>query len=195
MKRYSQYDTAQLLSLIAKDDNGAFTEIYNRFWKKLFAIAFNRLHNITIAEDIVHDVFASLWANRSTASIASLENYLATATKYMVFAAIKRKMQEKVYTRSSAYTEPLFEISVESAVHYRRILDLVKTEVDKLPERCRLVFQFSRNKGMPVKQIARELNISPKTVENQLTKAIKQLKLVTKTFLHVLATLSCCLLF
>ncbi len=193
MRKYSQYDTAQLLSFIAQDDNGAFTEIYNRFWKKLFAIAYNRLHEVGAAEDIVHDVFASLWVNRHKAEIASLENYLATATKYMVFAAIKRKMQEQVYSRSSAYSGPLFEIPAESAVHYRRILEIIKTEVEKLPERCRLVFQYSRNKGMPVKQIARELNISPKTVENQLTKALKHLKQVTKTFLYIVAPLFCCL--
>lgn len=195
VKKYSQYDTAQLLSLIAKDDNGAFTEIYNRFWKKLFAIAFNRLREVSTAEDIVHDVFAGLWANRHKAAIDSLENYLATATKYMVFAAIKRKMEEKVFTRSSSYSEPLFEIPVESAVHYRRILEIIKTEVDRLPERCRLVFQYSRDKGMPVKQIASELHISPKTVENQLTKAIKQLRLVTKTFLHMLAPFFCSFFF
>jgi RNA polymerase sigma-70 factor (family 1) len=195
VKNYSLYDTTQLLSLIADNDNGAFTEIYNRFWKKLFAIAYNRLREVSTAEDIVHDVFASLWANRQNAAILSLENYLATATKYMVFAAIKRRMQEKVYTRASAYTEPLFEIPVESAVHYRRILEIIKTEVDRLPERCRLVFQYSRDKGMPVKQIARELNISPKTVENQLTKAIRQLRLVTKTFLHMLAPFFCSFFF
>lgn len=195
MKNYSLYDTTQLLSLIAENDNGAFTEIYNRFWKKLFAIAYNRLREVSTAEDIVHDVFASLWANRQNVDILSLENYLATATKYMVFAAIKRRMQEKVYTRASAYTEPLFEIPVESAVHYRRILEIIKTEVDRLPERCKLVFQYSRDKGMPVKQIARELNISPKTVENQLTKAIRQLRLVTKTFLHLLAPFFCSFFF
>ena len=64
MKEYQLYNNQMLLDLLAESDEVAFTELYNRFWKKLFAIAYNRLNEVQAAEDIVHDVFASLWANR-----------------------------------------------------------------------------------------------------------------------------------
>ena len=183
MKEYQLYDNKLLLDLLTKSDELAFTEIYNRFWQKLFAIAYNRLKEIQSAEDIVHDVFASLWASREKSGIEFLENYLATATKYMVLAKIKKNERERIYNASNQ--APVFEMPVETSLHYKRILEIVKKEVDKLPEKCRLIFKYSRNEGMPVKQIAKELSISPKTVENQLNKALKQLKLATRTFLSL----------
>ena len=92
MRDYSSYNNETLLELLAQGDEYAFTEIYERFHKVLFAIAYNRLNEIQEAEDIVHDVFASLWSNRTKVEVKSLENYLAVAAKYTVFAKIKRKV-------------------------------------------------------------------------------------------------------
>lgn len=183
MKEYQLYDNKMLLELLFKSDEPAFTELYNRFWQKLFAIAYNRLKEIEAAEDIVHDVFASLWANREKIEIESLDNYLATSAKYMVLAKIKKKERERIYNAS--HHVRVLEIPIETSLHYKRILEIVKNEVEKLPEKCRLIFKYSRNEGMPVKQIAKELHLSPKTVENQLNKAVKQLKLATRTFLSL----------
>lgn len=188
MKDYLLYDNLSLLELLSKNDESAFTELYNRFWKKLFTIAYNRLKEVEAAEDIVHDVFAGLWANREGLQIEFLENYLATATKYAVLAKIKKKELERIYKNCNTNTL-LFELPVETALHYKQIMEIIKHEVDKLPEKCRLIFKYSRNEGMPVKAIAKELQISPKTVENQLYKAVKQLKLATKSFLHFLISL------
>jgi RNA polymerase sigma-70 factor (ECF subfamily) len=184
MKEYHLYDNKCLLQLLCKSDESAFAELYNRFWQKLFAIAYNRLREIQSAEDIVHDVFASLWVNRKRIEIESLDNYLATAAKYMVLAKIKKKEQERIYYNTSRQTA-VIEFPIETSLHYKRILEIVKIEVEKLPEKCKLIFKYSRNEGIPVKQIAKELNISSKTVENQLNKALRQLKLATKTFLNL----------
>jgi RNA polymerase sigma-70 factor (ECF subfamily) len=184
MNDYLLYDNKLLLELLSKGDKSAFTEIYNRFWKKLFTVAYNRLKEVQTAEDIVHDVFTSLWVNRNKSEIESLDNYLATAAKYMVLAKIKKKERERIYNSTSHQT-PVIEFPVETTLHYKRILEIVKNEVEKLPEMCRLIFMYSRNEGMPVKQIAKELSISPKTVENQLNKALRQLKLAAKTFLNI----------
>ena len=180
MKEYQLYDNRILLELLSKGDESAFAEIYNRFWRKLFAISYNRLKSTEEAEDIVHDVFTSLWANRKKNNIESLDNYLATAAKYLVLAKIKKKERESIYNAISQQP-PVFEMTIEASLHYKRILEIVKSEVEKLPEKCRLIFTYSRNDGMSNKEIANELCISPKTVENQLNKAIKQLRLVVKS--------------
>jgi RNA polymerase sigma-70 factor (family 1) len=183
MKEYNLYDNKLLLDLLSKSDQLAFTEIYNRFWQKLFAIAYNRIKEIELAEDIVHDVFASLWANREKSNIELLENYLATATKYMVLDKITKKKRERDYN-NSLHPTPVIEFPIEASLHYKRILEFVKKEVDKLPEKCKLIFKCSRNEEMPVKQIAAELNLSAKTVENQINKALKHLKTATRTILY-----------
>jgi RNA polymerase sigma-70 factor (ECF subfamily) len=182
---YALLENTMLVELLCKDDENAFTELYNRYWQKLFAIAYNRLKEAETAEDIVHDVFAGLWANRGRIRIESLENYLATATKYLVLAKIKRKINERSFA-ASAGSAPVIEMTVESSVHYKQILELVYQEVETLPEKCRLIFKCSRNDGLTTKQIAGRLHLSPKTVENQLTKALNRLKPLGRTFFYCL---------
>jgi RNA polymerase sigma-70 factor (family 1) len=183
---YRQYETHALLQLIRKDDEQAFTELYNRYWQKLFGVAYNRLKEIQSAEDVVHDVFASFWAGRRQIEISKADQYFATAVKYAVFSRLKKKDRERDYQRSLAASPPSKEFPAETTLHYKRMLEIIRTEVEKLPERCRLVFQYSRNEGMAVKEIAEELNISPKTVENQLTKALKHLKVAIRSFFSFL---------
>ncbi len=188
MEKYRQYEDKELLCLVSQDDEAAFTELYNRFWKKLFVVAYNRFKELQQAEDIVHDVFASLWANRKKIEIEFVDNYLASAVKYMVLAKIKKIQRERMYNNTATPVQ-VYELPIETSLHYKRILEIVKTEVEKLPEKCRLIFKYSRDEGKPVKQIARELNLSPKTVENQLSKAIRHLRLATKNFLHSFFTI------
>ena len=185
MRNYESYTTDRLLEFLNKSDELAFTEIYERFWNRLFAISYNRLGEYDVAEDIVHDVFTSLWANRTKAEIASLENYLATATKYMVLLKIKKKQRERIY-KNTLKEVPIIDLPIEASLHYKKILEIVKVEIKKLPERCRLIFKYSRNDGMSVKDIAQQLDISPKTVENQVNKALTHLRLATRSFLSSL---------
>jgi len=186
LKTYTRYTPDELLDLIAQDNNAAFSELYERYWEKLFVIANNRLRDKSAAEDIVHDVFTALWANRHTAQIGILENYLAVAVKYAVLNKVKRDIREREKQSRSLAEAPLSECRIETALHFKSILERVKQEVEQLPAHCRMIFLFSREEGLPVKEIARRLDISPKTVENQLGKAIRQLKLATRSLLHSL---------
>ncbi len=180
---YKTYCDQELLALLARDDKQAFTELYDRFWKKLFVIAFNRLKEKESSEDTVHDVFVSLWAGRSHLRIEQLENYLATAAKYSVLVKIKKREKEKNFQEASVPALVHDESGIERSMHYKRILEIIETEVEHLPEKCRLIFRYSRQDGMPVKQIAKELHISPKTVENQLGKALRQIRLAVRSVL------------
>jgi RNA polymerase sigma-70 factor (family 1) len=185
MRDYETYENPQLLALLSQSDEKAFMAIYHRFWQKIFSIAHNRLQSCEEAEDIVHDVFFSLWQNRETSQIQELENYLAVATKYKVLARIKYRLREKQY-RATAHSAVVVEMPVENSLHYKRILILIKKEVAKLPEKCRIIFEYSRNQGMSVKQIAKVMHISPKTVENQLNKALRHLRTAVRGFLPLL---------
>lgn len=166
----------------ALDSETAFKEVYSMFWKKLFSIAYSKLNEKQEAEDVVHDVFVSLWINRDKIKIRSLEQYLATAVKYLVLTKLKKREHQRKYCRSVKYLTS-DEWLIENVVYNKQMLETVSSGIEALPEKCRLIFKCSRNEGMPVKQIAKQLNLSPKTVENQLGKALKHLKLVTKAFL------------
>lgn len=171
-----------MLGFLSANDEQAFTEIYNRYWKILYSIAYSRLGNSQFTEDIVHDVFASLWRNRAKLEINSLPNYLASAIKYMIFATIRKSAHEQHYRDS--LNDAGIGFDIENAVHNKCLLEFVHKEVETLPEKCRLIFKYSREKGMTNKQIAEELKITSKTVENQINKALHHLRVSMKKILQ-----------
>ena len=173
-----------LLILLKEDDERAFNEIYDRYWRILFTLAFSRLRNTYPAEDILHDIFASLWKNRKSADIRSLDHYLASSTRYMVFKVIRKNAQTHQYVQSNKSLIPQFEM--ENTLHNKFLLEFIAREVDGLPERCKMIFKYSREKGMTNREIALEMNITPKTVENQINKALHHLRFSMKKLLQFL---------
>lgn len=169
------YSDSELVVLLSKDNPRAFTLLYDRYWKMLFSIAYNRLKDIQVAEDIVHDVFMSLWHNRNTISPDALNPYLATAVKYMVLAQVRKKTYARQYEKLKGPAS-VTDIYIEDSIHYRRILNIIEEELNSLPEKCRLIFKCSREEGMSSKEIAERFQISPKTVDNQINKALRRLK-------------------
>ena len=178
MNAYQSYGDDALLNLLKEDDEGAFNEIYRRYWRILFGIASSRLRNIHLTEDIIHDAFASLWKNRKHIQINSLQHYLASATRYLVFKAIRKNTYEQQYIQSTDV--PQTEFRLENALHNKHMLEYVNREVDTLPERCRAIFKYSREMGMTNKEIALEMKITSKTVENQINKALHHLRFSLK---------------
>lgn len=183
MQLYASYSDSDLLRLMAGDNEAAFAELYKRFWDTLFAIAYNRLQSIQAAEDIVHDAFLSLWHNRQKIEAPSLRNYLATAVKYMVLARLRKIGSARKYEQSEKPVTTSW-VSPEHNLHFKNILEKVKQEINNLPEKCRLIFRYSRELGLTNQEIAERMHLSPKTVENQISKALRKLRKSLKSFLH-----------
>jgi len=177
MNSYESFSDAQLISHIKNGDQGAFTEIYRRFWDKVFAVAYHRLANQAEAEEVVQEVFLSLWKRRSNLQIKySLRTYLSAATKYQVinkqsrgyFHDSKKKSLEEIAEQGMDTTELWF-----SERELRQELD---KHINGLPLKCRLIFKMSREDYKSNAAIAEELNVSEKTVEAHITRALKILK-------------------
>lgn len=177
MAGYIAYTDQELVALLRQGEDAAFSEIYERYWKTLYAVAYNRLRNNQSAEDVVHDVLVSLWNHRDTAEIDNLAGYLATATKYMVFHMMKRaqKFSREEHQMDQA-GQILDQEDIEDRLHYKRLLELVNAEVERLPEKCKLIFKYSREEHLSTKEIAKKLNVSTSTVENQMNRALKILR-------------------
>ena len=149
----------------------------------MFSIAFNRLKITQLAEDVVHDVFASLWKNRQEATIGALNSYLASATRYLVFATIRKNSRAREYAETEAQVTT--NADMQDALHNKLLLEFVHREVEFLPQKCRLIFKQSRDRGMTTKEIAEELQIATKTVENQINKALHHLRFSMRKMLQV----------
>lgn len=90
MEDYTTYSDEALVELLRHSDEAAFNEIYERYWKRMYAMAFLKLKKAPDAEDIVQDIFTSLWQKRASNSIESLEKWLSAATKYKIINKINR---------------------------------------------------------------------------------------------------------
>ena len=174
---YKSFADLELLSLLKDNNQLAFEEIYKRYWKNLLFVASKKLNNIQEAEDILNDVFVSLWNRRYTMpEIESLNNYLKVALRYQVLKIWARRDQENKYNtfKESAVFEN--NNNVQDTLNCKELNNEIKNVVLNLPEKCQTVFKMSREEGMSQKQISFHLGISQKTVEAHINKAIKTLK-------------------
>jgi RNA polymerase sigma-70 factor (ECF subfamily) len=173
-KNYHILEDNELLNNLQSGDERAFTEIYNRYWEKLLAIGFYHTHNKHVAEDIVHEVFISLWARKADLHIRSLQSYLATAVKFSVFKAIARDRRQRdiLSGQPADTTYP----DLENHLDAKMLMELLQGVVESLPEKARLVFHYSREDDLSTLEISKKMDLSPKAVEYHLTKALRALR-------------------
>jgi len=178
---YSVYNDEQLLPLVQSGDAEAFTSLYERYWKRMFAMAYLRLERRDLAEDIVQEVFTTLWQKRAILEIRSLEAWLATAIKYQVITLVNRRLsREKSLPVLPEGTQ------TDATVDLRFLEQQLALEINKLPEKCRLVFRYSHERDYSNRAISAELGISEKTVEKHITQARKKLGIALRNLLHSL---------
>ncbi len=167
----------ELLDLLKSGHRNAFCEIYNRYWKKLFTVAANKTRHFEEAEEIVQDIFISLWNRRDTIEITtSLSAYLAVSVKYRVLKVLAKRNQYQKYADYSLNFIPGSSNSTEEMLEFEELKSRLEILVSNLPEKCRLVYKLSREQGFSQKQIAQEYGISEKTVEAHIGKALKALR-------------------
>jgi RNA polymerase sigma-70 factor (family 1) len=185
MNTYSNFSEPELISLLKTGDEAAFTEIYNRYWKKLFTVAANKIDDLEEAREIVQNIFISLWNRRTQLEIkGALSNYLAVSVKYRVINVLDKQNNHQIYLNSLRISD--IDDSTQQWLEFMELKEKLAELVAELPEKCRLVFVLSREQGNSQKEIAKKLGISEKTVEGHLTKAIKSLKTGLNTFLLTL---------
>ena len=163
---------AELLQLLQQDHATAFRELYQRYWDKLYYLAHKRLQSAAAAEEIVQDVFLILWEKRKRLAITSLPAYLAAMTRYAVYRYLaKEKRMAEHQQALGRLAKP--GVLDEPAIDSKLILDMVKKLSCKLPEKCRLVFIYNKIDDQSLPEVAKKLQISVKTAESHLTKALR----------------------
>lgn len=167
----------ELIELLRDESRQAFSEIYSRYWKKLFVVAANKSGSAEEAEEIVQDIFISLWNRRQSIEITtSLNAYLAVSVKYRVIKLLARRSQENKYTNHSLSFASEAVNSTEDWLEFEELRSRLEVLVANLPEKCRMVYKSSREDGLSQKQIAEAYGISEKTVEAHIGKALKALR-------------------
>ena len=154
----------------------AFHRLYQQMWKRLYLYAFAILKDQEQSEDVVQEVFADLWKRRASLEIESLEGYLVRATRYQVLYLLRKQKVRQTHLDRMELVQ--LTASADAELEAEELAARVREALEDLPYRCRLVFQMSRFDHKSVDEIAEELNISPQTVKNQITKALAHLRKV-----------------
>ena len=178
MTKLSKLSDDELVAFFEEGDVAAFEEIYNRYWLELYKAAYKRIRDREAAQEIIQNFFTTFWLNRRHLTIhSSLKGYLFTSIKYSVLNYKRAESVKNAYKESlSIVKDNQFENSTENYINYKDLKEKVDTFVNQLPNKCRSVFELSRNQHKTNREIAQQLQISEKTVENHLTKAIRYLR-------------------
>ncbi|WP_207534198.1 RNA polymerase sigma-70 factor [Desertivirga arenae] len=161
------------LNLLKEGDRKAFELVFNSYWSKLYLYAYNILRDKGVCEDIVQEVLVSLWVKRESQEIDSLGSFLFTAVRYQVLKVIRSgKVREGFFQE----IEKMSMSTPAEQLEEKDLANLIDARIDELPGKCREIFLLSRKEQLSNREIAERLGISIKTVENQITIAIRRLR-------------------
>ncbi|EHQ25225.1 RNA polymerase sigma factor [Mucilaginibacter paludis] len=181
MKKFEKDGYSNLLAGVANGDQGAFSELYHLFYPSLLQHVILKVNDESVAEDILHDLFLSLWRSRERIQeIESLPAYLYTSSRYLIFEHLKKSSMSVRHNNLADLDIRSDEQPLEDRLYYRYLLDMVNKEIESLPEKCRQIFKLSREEYKSNREIAEYMQISESTVENQIHKALKRIRIVTK---------------
>jgi len=170
MNSYHQTDT-ELLDLLKAGDSHVFSVIYDRYCTSLYRTAFKILNDPDLAKDVIQDAFIMLFEKANERMILNLQAYLFQTVKYQCFMHLRAgRISERHLHQMNLI---IASNELEEEMDARELQSLLDESIATLPEKCREVFYLSRFESLPNRKIAERLKISNKTVENQITKALK----------------------
>jgi len=165
---------------IVLEDQLSFEQIYRQYWSKLYIFAFNVLLEREICEDILQEVFVSLWEKRHDVQISDLNSYLYQSVKYQIFnhfrnSRYRKQLLMKLDLMSTQYTS-------DEAYEKQELKAQIQHVISKLPEQRRIIFEMSRIQGLSNAEICENLSISPQTVKNQISESLKFIRKSLNSF-------------
>ena len=173
--------------ILLKDVRNNFDKIYVLYYSRMFRFAKEYILFDEDAENIVQDVFLLLWEKREVLDIQiSLVSYLFALVKNKSLDYLRHKVIADEYKQELSAKLTALELLNYSFTSDEEIEQILMTAINKLPERCRQVFLKSRIEGKKNREIANELNLTVSTVENQMTIALRKLRVELKDYLPLL---------
>lgn len=173
----------ELLEGLKNDCRNSLEQLYLHYWEYLFNAAYNLLQDREACEEIVQDTFIALWEKRADLEIrSSLKSYLYGMIRFKVFNHL-RSRNKIPHTPFLEELETRMQYSnADSELIFKEYQSFLETVIASLPVKCREVYQLSRIEELSHKEISERLNISPKTVENHINRALKTLRNAIRDF-------------
>ncbi|WP_158827710.1 sigma-70 family RNA polymerase sigma factor [Mucilaginibacter lacusdianchii] len=171
----------ELFAAVKLNDRKAFNLLYERYWALIYKKAFLYLQDTEACISIVNDIFINIWEKRDVLNIINVKNYLTAAARYRVYNYIKanKSLRLTYIDDYEKFESTAVEYNVGEAVFHENDLELL---LNKLPARCKEIFLLSRVNHLTNDEIALKLSVSKRTVENQLSYALRYLKPLLKHY-------------
>lgn len=172
-----QHTESQIVLRLKQGDQSAFAEVFNSYSESMVRYAFTLLKDQDDAEDIIQQLFVQLWTKRETLEVtSSLKSYLYRSVHNSCLNKIKQIGVRERYVSAVQQTDTGTAAAASQLMERKEIAHAIEAAMNELPEQCRKVFRMSRFDQLKYQQIADELGISVKTVENQMGKALKHMR-------------------
>lgn len=177
----------EIVGAIREGNERIFEETFRKYYQSLCNYANSILKEMDEAEEVVQNLFLSIWEKRSDLEInISLKSYLYRAVHNHCLNRIKHlKVREEYQQYATNFYDASYE-SVSQTVMKNELETKIEEAIRKLPEQCRLIFRMSRFEELKYHEIAEQLELSPKTVENQIGKALKILRVELAEYLPLI---------
>jgi RNA polymerase sigma-70 factor (ECF subfamily) len=163
-----------------------FETLFKQWYEPLCRYAHSMLHDMDEAEDMAQKMFCKLWDQREKMEIhTSIKSYLYRMVHNACLNRIKQRQMQSEHHEQIAYSSITTESHVEHVVAHKELSRQIEIAIAELPERCREVFLLSRMQHLSYIQIAQKMQISPNTVETQIVKALKMLRIKLKDYFTI----------
>lgn len=187
MATYNTISDEDLLHCLKNDDTQAFTEIYKRYQTLLYIYAYKKIENKMEARDLVQDILLNLWSKRKNIHInSSLKSYLYTSTRNKVLDIIAHSKIENKYIESLQNIINQ-QACTDHSIREKELQELINKEIQGMPPRMKEIFLLSRSEWLTNAQIAKNLSISQSTVETQIKRALKLLRMRLARFMTLIS--------
>ena len=172
------YEELFILNRMVEGDKEAFRFFFDKYYTDLCNLVNFYLHNPVISEEIVQDIYVYFWEKKENIKIdSSVKSYLIKASKNKSLNYLRdEKRKLNIHEQLTKVNEKEYSMTTENSMDARWLRDLINRSVDSLPPKCREIFILVKGKELSYKEIAEQLGISVKTVENQMGKALKNLR-------------------
>jgi RNA polymerase sigma-70 factor, ECF subfamily len=171
-------------SELVQGNEAAFEKIFKIYYKPLCHYSYSFLNDGAEAEEVVQNTFVKIWERRSTIQIqTSVKAYLYSMVRNSCLNVIKHEKVKQEFAKDHQYVSETSRPVVDEKMISNELESKIYEAMRTLPEQCRLVFQLSRFEELKYQEIANQLEISVKTVENQMGKALKMMRLHLKEYL------------
>ncbi|WP_158862195.1 RNA polymerase sigma factor [Maribellus comscasis] len=177
MKIQDEKDVDKLVKALKNGAPTAFDELFSIYGNRLYGFVFGYLKMKEEAEEIVQEVFLTVWRTRKNLKPElSFKAYLFKIAYHQILEHFERTTKQQEYKHHIIDEAVDFTNDVDERLNYQMLLDKVETVINQLPPRQKEILIKKKKEGLSLKEIARQLKISPKTVENHLSEALKNIK-------------------